>query len=92
MSKKKCKGLTGQALIDCYKKPGGIIWDHEKFLKDVEKKANDRAKAERAKQKADTTNTTKSVRVSQPLAPTQFNEVVMKNKIKRWSKLGKKNK
>jgi hypothetical protein len=74
MSKVKCKGLKGDALIECYKKPGGIIYNHEKFLKDVEKKANDRAKAERAKQRTDTTNTTKSVRVSQPLAPTQFND------------------
>jgi hypothetical protein len=74
MSNNKCKGLTGDALIECYKKPGGIIYNHEKFLKDVEKKANARAKAERAKQKKDTTNTTKSVRVSQPLAPTQFND------------------
>ena len=74
----KSKGLTGQALIDCYKKPGGIIYNHEKFLKNVEKTATERAKKERAKHKKDTTATTKQgkqlVRISQPLAPTQYNK------------------
>ncbi len=77
MSKKKCKGLTGQALIDCYKKPGGIIYNHEQFKKYVDKQAAERLKKERAKQRKDTTNTSKhasQVRVSQPLAPTQFND------------------
>jgi len=74
MSKKKCKGLTGQALIDCYKKPGGIIYNHKKFLKDVTKKASERRKKEMAKDTTKARNPSKSsVRVSQPLAPTQFN-------------------
>jgi len=72
MSKKKCKGLTGQALIDCYKKPGGIIYNHKKFLKDVTKRASDYAKKNMIKDTT-TTATKSSVRVSQPLASTQFN-------------------
>ena len=64
----------GQALIDCYKKPGGIIYNHKKFLKDVTKKASERRKKEMAKDTTKARNPSKSsVRVSQPLAPTQFN-------------------
>lgn len=77
MSKKKCKGLTGQALIDCYKKPGGIIYNYKKMTEAASKRANELRRKNTAKQQVDTTNTSKhasEVRVSQPLAPTQFNK------------------